>query len=112
MINLFNSKVYNLFINKLSFKRKKSKFLKLILTSWFNLKKKKLKPNILFFLILSKIRPIIYLIKVKRKKQKNKGKVKRIPKTLNFYNGYRKSVQFFLLPFFWIQEKTIGLIFF
>merc|ERR1711907_160518 len=90
MVNLFNSKICGLYINKLSFKKKK----------------KKLKPNILFFLILSKIRPIVVLIKIKTKKQKNKSKVKRIPKSLNFYNGYKKSVQLFLLPFFLDKKKN------
>lgn len=105
MINIYNSKIIDIFINNISLNNEKNRFIKKCSKSWYNLKKKKLKPNIFFFLIISKLRPIMNLIKIKNKKRRN-SKIKRIPISLNFFKGYKKSIKLFLIPYFLNRKKN------
>jgi len=50
--SIYNSIIFEKYNNKLFLKGKKEKNLKIILKTWSNLKKSKLKPKLFFFLIL------------------------------------------------------------
>ena len=70
MVNFLNSSNFKLYINSIIYRGKKIKFLTYLLLSWRNLKLQKLKPTILFFLILSKLKPLFIAKKKKLKKKK------------------------------------------
>ena len=68
--NIYNSKIFEKFINKLFLKGKKSKYLKIINLTLNSLKKSKLKPNFFFFFNYRKIKTCIFFFNNKKKKKK------------------------------------------
>ncbi len=95
--NIYNSKVFEKFINKLFLKGKKSKYLKIINLTLNSLKKSKLKPKFFFFLILEKLKPIFFFSTIK-KKRKKKIKVTYKPFLLSIKQQYLISIKWFFLP--------------
>jgi ribosomal protein S7 len=90
--NIYNSKVFEKFINKLFLKGKKSKSLKIINLTLNNLKKIKFKPKIFFFLILEKLKPIFFFSTIK-KKRKKKIKVTYKPFLITIKQQYLISIK-------------------
>ena len=90
--NIYNSKIFEKFINKLFLKGKKSKYLKIINLTLKNLKIRKIKPIFFFFLILEKIKPIFFFSKIK-KKRKKKIKVTYKPFLLSIKQQYLISIK-------------------
>jgi ribosomal protein S7 len=90
--NIYNSKVFEKFINKLFLKGKKSKYLKIINLTLNSLKKSKLKPKFFFFLILEKLKPIFFFSTIK-KKRKKKIKVTYKPFLLSIKQQYLISIK-------------------
>jgi ribosomal protein S7 len=68
--NIYNSKIFEKFINKLFLKGKKSKYLKIINLTLNSLKKSKLKPKFFFFLIIEKLKPVFFFSTIKKKEKK------------------------------------------
>jgi ribosomal protein S7 len=90
--NIYNSKVFEKFINKLFLKGKKFKYLKIINVTLNNLKRSKLKPKFFFFLILEKLKPIFFFSTIK-KKRKKKIKVTYKPFLLSIKQQYLISIK-------------------
>lgn len=91
-LNIYNNKLYILFINQLTIKGKKIRFLKKILKSFRFLKFKKFKPNIFFFFILCKLKPLFYVYKLKFKKKKGFFfKMKLV--SLEHVQAFKKSIK-------------------
>jgi len=105
MFNIINSTFTKILYNRLSFYSKKNYFLNLISKSWKNLKKRKINPNILYFLIISKLK-IIFDIKKKKFKRRKSVFLKQMPFILNTKKRYKKSVKLFLIPFFLNKKKN------
>ena len=97
--SLFQSKLFEKFINKIYKKGNKNKIIKKILLSWQNLKKIKLKIKIFFFLILEKIRPIFFYSTIKKKKKK-KIKITYKPFLLTTTQQYLVAIKWLLIPLY------------
>lgn len=102
--NLIDSKLLNIYINRFSnFHNKKIKCMKFIFLSWKYLKLQKVNPNILIFLILSKLK-VLFTVKKKKIKKRKKSRILYLPKTLNLYKGYSLGIKLFLLPYFLMRH--------
>ena len=97
--SLFQSKLFEKFINKIYKKGNKNKIIKKILLSWQNLKKIKLKIKIFFFLILEKIRPIFFYYTIKKKKKK-KVTITYKPFLLTTTQQYLVAIKWLLIPLY------------
>lgn len=97
--SLFQSKLFEKFINKIYKKGNKNKIIKKILLSWQNLKKIKLKIKIFFFLILEKIRPIFFYSTIKKKKKK-KVTITYKPFLLTTTQQYLVAIKWLLIPLY------------
>ena len=97
--SLFQSKLFEKFINKIYKKGNKNKIIKKILLSWQNLKKIKLKIKIFFFLILEKIRPIFFYSNIKKKKKK-KVTITYKPFLLTTTQQYLVAIKWLLIPLY------------
>ena len=94
---IINSIFFEKLNNKLFIKGFKEKYLKIIYICWNFLKISKMKPRLLFFLILEKIKPIFFFQK-KIKKIKKKKKIVYKPVLLSIKQRYIVSLKWFLLP--------------
>ena len=96
---IFDSLLFDRFLNKITFHNHKLKFLNKLIFIIQDLKKKFFKPNIFFFLILAKLRPIFKVYKkiLHKKHKKSKKaqlffKLEYFPRIITILNGYKKAV--------------------
>ena len=94
--SIYNSILFEKYNNKLFLKGKKEKNLNILLNTWSNLKKSKLKPKLFFFLILEQIKPLFFFSKIKKKKNKKK-KIIYKPYLLKTKQMYLFALKWFLM---------------